>query len=218
MKYLKFLWLLAFMLPITLLAQTKISGTVTDDTGFPLPGSSIVIKETSKVAISDIDGNYAITIEKTPVTLLISYIGFVTKEITVTNQKIINVQLEKDAQALDEVILIGYGQVNKRDATGAITSIKAKEDLVAQSQTVEDLIKGRAAGVLVTSNGFEPGAPLSVKIRGLNSLTGNTEPLYVIDGIIVDSATEDTLDPLSGGNSYLSPQGGMFLICSPNNP
>ena len=107
MKYLKFLWLLAFMLPITLLAQTKISGTVTDDTGFPLPGSSIVIKETSKVAISDIDGNYAITIEKTPVTLLISYIGFVTKEITVTNQKIINVQLEKDAQALDEVILIG---------------------------------------------------------------------------------------------------------------
>lgn len=209
MKHLKFVCFLVSLFTITLSAQTEIKGKVVDDTGFPLPGASVVVKETSKVAIADIDGNYTIIIQKSPATLLFSYIGFKTKEVTVTNQKTVNVTLEKDEQALDEVILIGYGEVSKKDATGAISTLKPQEDIVAQSQTVEQLIQGRAAGVQVSANGFEPGAPISIKIRGLNSLTGNTEPLYVIDGIIVDSATEDAADPLSGGNSYLAPQGGI---------
>lgn len=208
MKQAKFLLLLILILPITLLAQTKISGVVIDESGFPLPATSVLVKGTTKGAFTDIDGKFSIESEAIPVTIVASYIGFDTAEVLVSNIEEITIVLKENQERLEEVVLIGYGQVDKGDLTGAVTSIKQKEDLVAQANSVENLIQGRAAGVLV-KNGFEPGAANSIKIRGLNSLTGNTEPLYVIDGIIVDSATEDTLDPLSSGNSYLSPQGGI---------
>ena len=200
--------LILIILPALLIAQQNLKGTVVDDTNYPLPGASILVKGTTKGAIADIDGKFSISIDETPATLVVSYLGFITKEISITNQTEISIVLEADQQKLDEVVVIGYGEVNKKDLTGAISSIRQKEDLVAQANSVENLLQGRAAGVLVR-NGFEPGAANSIRIRGLNSLTGNTEPLYVIDGIIVDSATEDTLDPLNSGNSYLSPQGGI---------
>lgn len=196
------------ILPLTLLAQQEVKGTVTDESKFPLPGASVIVKGTTNGKVTDMDGQFSITIESTPATLVISYLGFKPEEIVITSQTTLNIVLLEDKEALEEVVVIGYGQVNKKDLTGSVTSVKQKEDLVAQANSVESLIQGRAAGVLVQS-GFEPGAPNSIKIRGLNSLTGNTEPLYVIDGIIVDSATEDTLDPLSAGNSYMSPQGGI---------
>ncbi len=200
--------LILLVLPTLLIAQQTLQGKVADETNYPLPGASILVKGTTKGAVADIDGNFSITIDTTPATLVVSYLGYITKEITITNQTEISIVLETDQQKLDEVVVIGYGEVNKKDLTGAVSSVKQKEDLVAQANSVENLLQGRAAGVLVR-NGFEPGAPNSIRIRGLNSLTGNTEPLYVIDGIIVDSATEDTLDPLNSGNSYLSPQGGI---------
>ena len=196
------------MLPLVLFAQQAVSGKVVDTQNFPLPGASVLVKGTINGAVTGIDGAFTIKLKSSPTILLVSYLGFVTQEIVVTTQKEIVVTLLEDQQALDEVIVIGYGEVNKKDLTGAVSSIKKKEDLVSQSNTVEELLQGRAAGVLVRS-GFAPGEPNSITIRGLNSLTGNTQPLYVIDGIIVDSATEDTLDPLSNGNSYLAPQGGI---------
>lgn len=189
--------------------ETTIKGTVTDESKFPLPGASIVVKGTTKGEVTDIDGKFSITLSKTPATLIISYLGFVTKEIEIVNQKTITVVLLESQEVLDEVVLIGYGEVQRKDLTGALTSIKPKENAVAQSQTVENLIQGRAAGVLVSANSNEPGATINVNIRGINSLTGNTQPLYVVDGIIIDSATEDVLDPLQGGNSSLSAQNGL---------
>ncbi|MDG5490083.1 TonB-dependent receptor [Psychroserpens sp. SPM9] len=204
----KYFGLILFLLPLITFAQLQVTGIVTDESNFPLPGASIIVKGTTKGEITNIDGKFTITLDETPATLVISYLGFKSKEVIINSQTNIKVVLEEDKQTLDEVVIIGYGEVNKKDLTGAISSVNKKEDLVSQSNNVEELLQGRAAGVLVQSS-FEPGAANSIRIRGLNSLTGNTQPLYVIDGIIVDSATEDTLDPLSSGNSYLSPQGGI---------
>ena len=209
----KYLCIILCVVSSTLFAQQNVlKGKVTDDTNFPLPGASVIIKNTTQGAVTDIDGEFQLDIPKRPSTIVVSYLGFVTKEIEIQNQKDITIILNSDEQKLEEVVIIGYGEVQRKDITGSVATVKPIEDKVAQSQGVEGLLQGLAAGVYVQQNGSEPGAPSSIKIRGLNSLTGNTEPLYVIDGIIVDSATEDTLDPLSGGNSYLAPQAGISGI------
>ncbi|MDC1276735.1 TonB-dependent receptor [Algibacter sp.] len=202
------------MMPFTLLAQQTVKGIITDDNKLPLPGASVLIKGTSTGAVSDFDGNFNITINSTPSTLVISYLGYVTKQVLITSQTNITVVLESDQESLDEVVVIGYGSVNKKDLTGSITSIKPTEEAAEQSKGIEDIIRGRSAGVQVSSNGSEPGASVSVKIRGLSSLTANSEPLYVVDGIIMDSATEDVANPISG---YTPPQGGGISGVNPED-
>ncbi|MDA9344140.1 TonB-dependent receptor [Algibacter sp.] len=210
----KYFCLILFMMPFTLLAQQTVKGIITDDNKLPLPGASVLIKGTSTGAVSDFDGNFNITINSTPSTLVISYLGYVTKQVLITSQTNITVVLESDQESLDEVVVIGYGSVNKKDLTGSITSIKPTEEAAEQSKGIEDIIRGRSAGVQVSSNGSEPGASVSVKIRGLSSLTANSEPLYVVDGIIMDSATEDVANPISG---YTPPQGGGISGVNPED-
>lgn len=205
----KYFYLFLFLLPISLMAQSTLKGTVVDNTSFPLPGASILIKGTTTGAITNIDGEFTLNLNATPSTLVVSYIGYVTKEVSVSNQTQITIVLEEDQEQLDEVVIIGYGSVNKKDLTGAITSIKPTTTIAEQSNGIEDIIKGRAAGVQVSANGAEPGSTISIKIRGTSSLTGNSEPLYVVDGIIMDTATEDTGNPISG---YASQQGGISGI------
>ena len=214
MKHTKILFLILFLSPFALLAQTTLTGTVTDNTGFPLPGASIIEKGTSNGAATDIDGAFSIELNQTPSTLVVSYIGFITKEVVINNQSNLTIVLQEDSEQLDEIVVIGYGSVNKKDLTGAVTSIKPTEELAEQSKGVEDLIRGQAAGVQVSSNSNEPGGSISVKIRGISSLTANSEPLYVVDGIIMDTATEDTNNPLSG---YSAPQGGGVSGVSPSD-
>lgn len=207
----KYICLLLLIAPMVIFSQQALKGKVVDDTNFPLPGASVIIKGTTKGVVTNIDGEFELELSNRPSTIVVSYLGFKNQEIVVDKQTQLNIVLAPNEEQLNEIVVIGYGQVEKGDLTGAVTSVKPKQDFVATSQNVETLLQGRAAGVLVQQN-TAPGSPTSIKIRGLNSLTGNTEPLYVIDGIIVDSATEDTLDPLSGGNSYLAPQGGITGI------
>ena len=202
----KYFCLLLFILPLTIMAQKTIEGTITDDNKIPLPGASILVKGTTTGAVTNFDGKFTINLTSTPSTLVISYLGYVTQEVLITSQTNITIVLESDQESLDEVVIIGYGSVDKKDVTGAITSIKPTTVAAQQSNGIEDVIKGRAAGVQVNANGAEPGASISVKIRGTSSLTGNSEPLYVVDGIIMDTATEDTDNPISG---YASQQGGI---------
>ncbi len=199
------LLLILFLLPAFIFAQKTLRGTILDENKMPLPGATILLKGTTKGTTTNLDGIFAIPIEKTPSTIAISYIGYVTKEINIYNQTEIQVELKESKNQLDEIVVIGYGAVKKGDLTGAVTSVKTTDEIAQNSNGIEDIIKGRAAGVQVTANGSEPGAPNSIKIRGVSSLTGNSEPLYVIDGIIVSSATEDTGNPLTG---FTSPQGG----------
>ena len=212
MRYIFRTLFIVCFLPTVAMAQTTLTGKVLDDDGNPLPGASILEEGTTNGVVTDFDGNYSIDLSTRPVQIIISYIGFTTKMVAIENQATLDVTLSASEEQLNEVVIIGYGQVERDDVTGAVSTVAPREDAVAQNQSVEQLLQGKAPGVLVQSNGFEPGAPTSIRIRGLNSLTSNTEPLYVIDGIIVDSATEDTSDPLSGGSSYLAPQGGIAGI------
>jgi TonB-linked SusC/RagA family outer membrane protein len=200
------------MLPFTLLAQQTVKGIITDVNRLPLPGASILVKGTTTGAITDFDGNFTVNLKSTPSTLVISYLGYTTKEVLITNQNKITVVLESDQESLDEVVVIGYGSVNKKDLTGAVVSVKPTDDIVEQSRGVEDVLRGRSAGVQVSTNSPEPGGAISVKIRGLSSLSGNSQPLYVVDGIIMDSATEDVANPISG---YTPPQGGGISGINP---
>ena len=204
------IFLLFFLvLSISIRAQQTITGMVLDDQEIPLPGASVMEKGTSNGVVTNFDGEYEITVSNENSVLVFSFLGYNPVEKTIGSSRVLNARLSVNTESLGEVVLVGYGQQERGAVTGAITSLEPNQEDLNQANSVENYIQGRAAGVYVSSNGFEPGAPTSIKIRGTNSLTGNSQPLYVIDGIIVNSATEDVSDPLTGGNSYLSPQAGI---------
>lgn len=209
--------LLSFILCLgfsTSFGQTIISGKVTDkDSKEALIGVNLIVKGTSVGTTTDIDGNYELKIPEGALVLQVSYTGFNPKNIKLTGQTVINVKL-KSGKLLDEVVVIGYGSVQKSDVTGAVESLKPSDEESAQFNNFQNFLQGRASGVYVQSNSNEIGSPNTIRIRGTNSLRGDNEPLYVVDGIIVSSATEDAGDPLSGGGSYLAPQNGLTGINS----
>lgn len=211
MKF-NFLILYFFLGIIGMFGQTTIKGIVFDELNNPLPGASVIVKNTKIGTQTDFDGKFQIQISGEKAVLQFSYIGYKTYELEVSNQKDLKIYLTLDTETLDEVVVIGYGEVNKKDLTGSITNLKTSDDAKNLASGLESLIQGRASGVYVNSSSFEPTSPASIQIRGINSLTGNTQPLYVVDGIIISSATEDAADPLQGGNSYMSPQSGLLGI------
>ena len=188
--------------------QQTVNGTVLDSDGNPLIGATVLIVGTGGGAATDLDGNYQLTAQPSD-SLQVSYTGFATSKIRVGSQTVINFNLASDVELLDDVVVIGYGTVKKSDVTGSVGSIDPTLEEASQFTDVQSLLQGRVAGVQVSSTGGGPGSPISIRIRGANSLRGDNEPLYVIDGIIVNSSTEDAADPLQGGNSYLSPQNGL---------
>ena len=169
---------------MSLKAQTTITGTVSDDSNQPLPGVNILVKGTSNGGSSDFDGNFSIQVAKGAI-VQFSYIGFVSQDILIGNQKVLNVTLKADSQQLSEVVVIGYGSTTKKDLVSSVSSVKSD---VLQNQPVARLdqaLQGRATGVSVTSNSGDPGAGATIRIRGNNSVNGNNNPLYVVDGFIV---------------------------------
>ena len=137
-----------------------------------------------------------------------TYIGYTDQEVDVSSQTTISVQLQPDTEALEEVVVVGYGTVLKRDLTGSVASIKIEDEVSRQAATVDQLLQGRAAGVQVTQNAANPNSGVSVRIRGASSLRGNNEPLYVVDGVIISSAAEDvaSVDGVGQGNTGQDPQ------------
>lgn len=189
------------LLPLFAFSQGKIvSGVVNDDMGGPLPGATIQVKGSESIgSITDFDGKFTIAIRDGETRIIVSYVGFVSQEINIEGQNNISVSLEQDVSELEEVVVIGYGTVLKKDLTGSVSSVKVSETISRQSTTVDQLLQGRAAGVQVTQNAANPGSGISVRIRGTSSLRGNNEPLYVVDGIIISSASEDVV--ATGGNN-----------------
>ncbi len=161
-------------------AQQTITGTVSDARG-PIPGANILVQGTTSGTQSDFDGNFTIEASSGDV-LVISYLGYATQNVTVGNETTINVQLIEDASQLDEVVVIGYGTAKKSDVTGAVAQVTAKQFEDQPLTRVEDALQGRAAGVTVAGSG-QPGAGIKVRVRGVNSITGNNDPLVVVDGV-----------------------------------
>ncbi|WP_298497038.1 TonB-dependent receptor [uncultured Algibacter sp.] len=188
-KHLKktFLVLLGFCFAFTLNAQQKtITGTVTAEAdGMALPGVNVIVKGTSTGASTDFDGNYSINLNSDNATLVFSYVGYATKEVVVGNSSTVNVALLEDLASLDEVVVVGYGARKKSDVTGSVSSIKTDELTAFPVLDAEQALQGRAAGVNVQSNnGGEPGAPISISIRGNTSINASSSPLIVVDGFV----------------------------------
>ncbi len=186
-----------------------VNGTVADKMGIPIPGVTVLEKGTTNGTITDPDGVYRLKLTSETATMVYSFIGFTTQEIAFSGKNRINVVLEEEMKDLNEVVVIGYGEVRKRDVTGSITSVKEKDEIARQYASVDMLLQGRAPGLQVVGNAGNPGGAVSVRIRGTNSLRGNNEPLYVVDGVIISSAGSDVANPSTDANEIQSQQNGL---------
>jgi len=175
--------------------QFKVSGIVTDaNTREPLPGVNISIEGTTTGVISNLDGKYSIMVPQVGITLVYSYVGYVSEKIEFTGQTAVNVELVPDIQKLDEVIVVGYGTVKRSDLTGSVARVGAQEIQESPVQNTMQALQGRAAGVDITSNA-RPGEMGSIRIRGNRSLLATNEPLYVVDGIPLASGGIEAVNP-----------------------
>lgn len=166
-------------------AQT-VNGTITEPNG-PLPGANVLVKGTTNGTTTDFDGNYTINDVPQNATLVFSYVGFAQQELAVNGRSVIDVQMSEDSNALDEVVVIGYGQTTVKDATGAVSSVTSEDFNKGVISSPEQLIQGKTSGVQIAQNSGEPGAGVSIRIRGTSSVRSNNNPLFVVDGVPLPS-------------------------------
>ena len=162
-----------------------VSGTVVDNNNEPVIGANVIVKGTTNGTITDFDGNYSLQVPDGAI-LHISYIGYLSKEIPVGSQTTINVQLLEDTQALDEIVVVGYGVQRKSDVTGSISVSKGEDLLKQQSFSALDGLKGKASGVNIFANSGQPGGASRVIIRGTGTINSKSDPLYVVDGVVME--------------------------------
>ena len=193
-----YLWLL--LLPVSLIAQQEVSGTVTDESELPIPGVNILVENTDRGTVTDFDGNYALEVSEGEI-LVFSYLGYQTKKIAYQGQETLNVSLKTESESLDEVVLVGYGTSTKKELTGSVSALQEKDFTKGNIITPENLIQGRVAGVNVTTGGA-PGSGSAIRIRGGGSISASNDPLIVIDGL-----------PISNSNT-----GGARSILATINP
>jgi TonB-dependent starch-binding outer membrane protein SusC len=186
-----FLLLFFLICSATAFSQKKVSGKITDGTNSSgIPGATIQVKGTNKGVTANAEGSYALDVPANA-TLIFSSLGYSPKEIAVGNQSVINISLAQDTKALSEVVVTGYGSQRKKDITGAVTVVGAKELTALPAASVTQMLQGRAAGVTV-GNDNSPGGGTMVRIRGFGSINNNS-PLYVIDGV----PTQGTLNQIN---------------------
>lgn len=168
---------------LSVMQGKTIKGQILDETGESMIGVSVLVKGTTIGTVTDFDGNYTLEVPSGKNILEISYIGYKTKEITIGNNSLINIKMEPDTQALDEVVVIGYGTVKKRDLTGAVASMKNEDVTVAPTSNVMEALQGKIAGMDIVKSSGQVGEDVSILLRGSRSIYGSNEPLFIIDGI-----------------------------------
>lgn len=172
----------------------SVKGVVTDDKGEPIIGASILVKGTANGTITDIDGNFTIDNVLPEDLLAITYVGYLGQELKVKDKNSFSITLLEDSKQLDEVVVVGYGTVKKRDLTGSVTSINSAKVNAVPVTSAASALQGRASGVVVSNSSWEPGDTPSILIRGKRSINASNDPLFVIDGI-----------PVTGGMGEISP-------------
>lgn len=182
MKYI-YIFLMLFC-TMSVYGQSQLSGRVVDEAGDPLVGASIVIKGTTNGTITDADGRFSLSAAADNDLIIISFIGFETQEILVGNQTELNIVLLEDVASLGEVVVIGYGEQSKKEVTTAVATVDAKTIEALPMYRPEQALQGTAPGVIVQQNSGSPGAPLTVRVRGI-STAGGSQPLYLVDGLQV---------------------------------
>jgi len=218
----KLILIVVLLVNIQLFAQetSNVSGTVSDENNVPIPGVNIAVLNTARGIQTDFDGNYTIAVSDGEV-LQFSYIGYSTQTVTINGQSSLNIVLLEDASQLEEVVVIGYGSRKKSDLLGSVASVKAEELAAFPVLDAQQALQGRAAGVDVqTNNGGEPGAAISIRIRGNGSLLANSAPLIVVDGFVSgtfpqanDIASIEVLKDAASTAIYgVQASGGVILV------
>lgn len=176
--------------------ERQVSGTVTDETGSSIPGANILVKGTSRGTVTDIDGNYTINVDGDEAVLVFSYVGYVSEEVRVGSRSVIDVTLMPDIQTLSEIVVVGYGTMERQNVTGAISSVDIEEIQKVPVPNVVESLRGQVSGLRVQRGSGQPGSGVSFTIRGINSLGEGSnniqeanQPIIVVDGV-----------PLPGGN------------------
>ena len=190
--FLKYRWIFVFtllFLGYSLFAQ-QITGIITDEQGQPLPGVNIVIKGTATGTVTDLDGRFDITVPDRNSVLVISYVGYLQEEVTVSNQTEFNLTLIPDVTDLEEVVIIGYQTVRRKDLTGSVASVSASQIKDIPVYSAAQAITGRLAGVQITTTEGSPDADVKIRVRGGGSITQDNSPLYIVDGFPVDGISD----------------------------
>jgi TonB-linked SusC/RagA family outer membrane protein len=193
MKKLHIICLLSLLFTVCIHAQNiTVVGVVNDISGQPIPGASVLLKNTTKGTVTDFDGNFKLDAPSDGI-IVVSYIGFVTAEIPINGQNNLTVVLNADLLGLDEIVVVGYGTQKKSVVTGAISNIKATELEDLPITRIEQSLQGRVSGLTIAANSGQPGSSSTIRVRGITTF-GNNEPLWVVDGVVVDA----------GGIGYLN--------------
>lgn len=180
---------LVVITPKGLAQQLQVTGQVTDAvSGEPLPGVYVVIESTNNGGVTDVDGKYTVQVPDMNQNLKFSFVGYVSQSIPLGGRSVIDVKLEPDVMALDEVVVVGYGTVKKSDLTGSVVSVKSEDLNQGAITSVDQALQGRIAGAQITQTSSEPGGGMSIRIRGASSINAGNEPLYVIDGLPIDNS------------------------------
>ncbi len=193
--------------------EKTVTGTVTDaDSAFPLPGVNIAVKGTMTGTATGIDGTYSIRVSPGAV-LVYSFVGYLPQEVTVGDQNVINIALAEDVALLSEVVVVGYGTQRKADVTGAVSNVKVSEANVGLVQSPEQLIQGRVSGVRIIQNDGDPGAGVTIRVRGGTSISASNDPLYVIDGVPIDnSSSQPGTFSIEGGDENNGPRNPLSFL------
>ncbi|HWB93984.1 MAG TPA: SusC/RagA family TonB-linked outer membrane protein [Puia sp.] len=179
--------LLCVLFTQTAFSQTKtITGKITDDKGVPIQGATVAVKGSKAGVSTGTDGSFTLSVPTTATTIMVSSVGFASQEVSIAGQTFVTVSLVNSSQGLNEVVVVGYGTARKKDLTGSVSAVTAKDFNKGIVAAPDQLLTGKVAGLEVTVNSGQPGAATTVKIRGNNSIRGGTTPLYVIDGIPLD--------------------------------
>lgn len=196
-----------FMYAVSTFAQggIRISGKITDIAGDPLPGVSVILKGTTIGVVSDVNGLYDITVPNSVAELQFSFLGFNTQKITVENRTVIDVIMLEDTQALDEVVVVGYGTMKRSDLTGAIGSVSIPTLLKSAQTNAYGGMTGAVSGVNIIRNNNKPGGTYNIVIRGLSSISGTNAPLVVIDGVPVATVTDNGQNGNTTGLESINP-------------
>ncbi|GAL89061.1 SusC/RagA family TonB-linked outer membrane protein [Jejuia pallidilutea] len=193
----------------------EISGNVQDNSGFPIPGVNVIVKNTTKGAVTDFDGNFTIVDVPTGSILVFSYIGYVTKEVTVNNSDKLTVTMEEDLAKLDEVVVIGYGAQKKKEVTGAVSVVSSETIEALKPTRVEQALQGQVAGVNITSQSGSPGGNTTISIRGV-STNGDSRPLILVDGNVIEDLSVINPNDIASVNVLKDATAGIYGVRAAN--
>ncbi|MCU0352294.1 MAG: carboxypeptidase-like regulatory domain-containing protein, partial [Cytophagales bacterium] len=187
--------LVAFGCGLSWAQERTVTGTVTASSdGTPLPGVSVSIKGTTRGNVTDGQGRYSLAAPDNA-TLVFSFVGFISQEVAVGGRSSINVALQSDVSELSEIVITGYGTQNKREVSGSVATVKGSTISQMPMASFDQTLQGMAPGILVQANSGQPGSAASILIRGRGSILGNTDPLFIMDGVEISSTDFSTLNP-----------------------